>query len=112
MRAQTITLNRAKVQQLADHCVKHKLDSWVVAKNEGAYVGAFAGPLPEQQCLFYFNGCDPKIDEWWHDTARAKFGGDDFEDRMDTDVLKDALADKEMTSVKVKVSSKKIEVTF
>jgi hypothetical protein len=111
MRAQTIILNRAKVQQLVDLCVKHKLDSWVVAKNEGAYVGAFAGPQPEQQRLFFFNGCDPKKDEWWNVTAHAKFG-DDFEDRMDTDVLKEALAKKEMTSVKVKVNSKKIEVTF
>jgi hypothetical protein len=111
MRAQKIELSRAQVQQLADHCEKFELKQWFVAKDQGAYVGASAGAEPEKACIFYFKGCDPKKDKEWYDTARAKFGGDDFGEMMDVKSLKDALAEKEMTAIEIKVTTRSISIT-
>lgn len=112
MKAQTIKLTRAQVQQLADHCEKHKLATWFIAKDQGAYVGASCGPKPEDKCIFYFKGCDPVKDEDWYETAHSKFGGDDFGDMMQVDSLKSALDNKEMTAIVVKVTSSRITITL
>jgi hypothetical protein len=111
MKAQTITLSRTKVQQLVDFIEKFNLKNWVIAKNQGAYVGAYAGAQPEKQCLFFFKGCDPQKDADWYDTAHAKFGGDDFQDILRVEDLKNALANESMKSVKVKITSKSIDIS-
>jgi hypothetical protein len=110
MKAQTIELSRAEVQLLVDHCEKHNLKTWFVGKNEGAYVGASAGAEEQQQCLFYFKGCNPKKDANWYDSAHAKFGGDDFHDQMDVQTLKNALADEKLTAMEVKVTKSRISI--
>lgn len=110
MKAQTIELTRAEVQQLVDHCEKHNLSTWFLAKDHGAYVGASAGAEPGQACIFYFKGCDPKKDANWYETAHSKFGGDDFGETLQVDSLKSALADEKLTAMQVKVTKTRISI--
>lgn len=78
----SIELSKRQVQQLVDFGIEHKQDSYFIAKDQGAYLGMSLGMDPAPKCLFYFPGCDPSKDEDWYDTARAKFGGDDFGEHM------------------------------
>jgi hypothetical protein len=104
----TIELSRSQVQKLVDHCTQHDLKTWFVAKDHGAYVGASAGSEPDQKCVFYFQGCDPSKDKDFYDTAHAKFGGDDFGERMPVADLQKALDNPQMLCVEVKVTAKSI----
>lgn len=104
----SIELERAQVQQLVDHCAKHHILTWFIAKDHGAYVGASCGSEPEQQCLFFFKGCDPKKDKDFYDNAEAKFGGDDFGENLPIADLQRYLAVPNMVSVRIKVTSKSI----
>ncbi|MGF6282316.1 hypothetical protein ABH908_000200 [Pseudomonas frederiksbergensis] len=110
MKTQKIELSRVQVQQLVDHCEKHNLKQWFIAKNQGAYVGALAGPAEEQKWIFFFKGCDPQKDQDWYDTARAKFGGDDFSEMQDIESLKSTLADTTMTAIEVVVTTRQIKI--
>ncbi|MHC5194880.1 DUF3085 domain-containing protein [Pseudomonas frederiksbergensis] len=112
MKAQKIELSRAQVQQLVDHCEKHNLKQWFIAKDQGAYVGASAGPAEEQKCIFFFKGCDPQKDKDWYDTAHAKFGGNDFGERLDIESLKSTLADATMTAIEVVVTTRQIKIVM
>lgn len=106
----TIELSRSQVQKLVDHCAQHDLKTFFVAKDHGAYVGASAGDQPEQQCLFYFKGCNPHTDEDFYDTAHAKFGGDDFGERLPISDLQKHLANPNLLCVKIKVTSSSINL--
>lgn len=107
---QTIELSRSQVKQLVDHCAKHDLKTFFVAKDHGAYVGASAGDQPEQQCLFYFKGCDPKKDKNFYDTACTKFGGDDFGERLPVVDLQKALDNPNLLCVRIKVTPTNISL--
>ncbi len=90
-----ITLTRADVQKLSDFCAKHGEDKWFLAKDQGAYVGATGGSQEEgtfENCIFYFKGCDPHKDEDWYDEAHYKFGGDDFGEHFEVELLTKFLA--------------------
>lgn len=106
----SIELSRSQIQQIVDHCAKHNLKTWLVAKDHGAYVGATAGAEPELQCLFYFQGCDPRKDKNFYDNAEAKFGGDDFGERLPLVDLQKALANPQMICVEVKVTANAISL--
>lgn len=112
MKAQKIELSRVQVQQLVDHCEKYDLKQWFIAKDHGAYVGASAGAEDHQKCIFYFKGCDPQKDQDWYDTARAKFGGDDFGEMMEVESLKSTLAEAKMTAIEVVVTTSQIKINM
>jgi hypothetical protein len=75
---QVLPLTREQVERLIALCEANHLEKYFVAKDQGAYVGASAGPAPEQKVIYYFEGCDPEKDENWYENAREDFGGDDF----------------------------------
>lgn len=106
----SINLKRADVQKLVDFCAEHDSPTWFIAKDEGAYVGHSVGERPEQQCLWYFKGCDPKKNEDYYETCRRLFGGDDFGEELPIADLKAALALPEMKHVKVTCTKTSVRV--
>jgi hypothetical protein len=87
-----ITLSLAQCQQLVQFCKTNGQAEYFIAKDHGAYLGASVGDKPEQQCLFYFAGCNPAKDEDWYDNAHYKFGGDDFGELLPVAALEKSLA--------------------
>lgn len=94
----SLTINRDQMQALVDS----GQDQFYIAKDSGAYIGA-CGVDP-----IYFRGCDPNKDEDWYETARGKFGGDDFGEHAPMQLLKDVLGDDSVLSLKVNVNSSTI----
>lgn len=104
-----ITLKRADVQTLLDFCEKHDKKNWFLAKDQGAYVGAAATVDGEvENVLFYFKGCDPTKNDDWYDEAHYKFGGDDFGEHFEVDILRQVLKDETMMSLIIAVGKTRI----
>lgn len=106
-----ITLSRLEAQRLVDFCTLHKSESFFIAKDDGAYLGYSVGEKPEQQCIFYFKGCDPKLnpDTYW-ETGQRMFGGDDFGEHIKLRMISEMLARPQVTRVTVKISPRQIRV--
>lgn len=108
-----ITLSRANVVQLLSFCTEHKQDKFFVAKDHGAYVGANAKVGEKMKnVLFFFAGCDPEKHEDWYDTAKQKFGGDDFGEMLPIKALMDFVAEPRATGLVLSVTPKHIKMAF
>ncbi len=105
-----ITLSRAQVESLVAFCDAAKSERFFIAKDHGAYVGYSTGSKPEQQCLYYFKGCNPAIDADFYENARRSFGGDDFGERLSLTGLKEVLANAECKSVRITVTRRSIRI--
>lgn len=104
----TLTLNRADIDKLAAFVTEHSLKQIFVAKDHGAYVGASVGE--KNNCIFYFKGCDPAKDKDYYDTARTKFGGDDFGEHLDASAVIAAAADPRVKTMKFTITASSIKV--
>ncbi len=109
-----ITLNRKQLDTLNDFLVKHNLDKWFLAKDDGAYIGATAGSHEDdtfERCIFYFKGCDPVKDgdACWDNTC-AKFGGDDFGEHFPAADLHKVAEDATVDSMIMEVGKKSIKI--
>jgi hypothetical protein len=105
-----ITLTRKKVELLHAFCIKHKKETFFVAKDQGAYVGSSVGE--GNNCIYYFPGCDPVLDKDWYDTAHDLFGGDDFGDYLPVEWLQKVVDNPLIAFMKIKVSKKQITADF
>lgn len=88
-----ITLKANEVRQLSDFLKRHNRDTFFVAKDHGAYVGATAGSNADgtfENLVFYFAGCNPEKDEDYYENAMDKFGGDDFGEMLPAQWVHDA----------------------
>lgn len=103
-----MTLSRAQVQSLVAFCDSAKSDRFFIAKDHGAYLGFSTGPKPEQQCLFYFKGCNPAKDVGFWDNAQRAFGGDDFGERYPLSHFRQALSNPECKSVRIVVTRRSV----
>lgn len=77
----TLTLNKEEANDLAKFLKENSCESYFIAKDQGAYVGACAGSKEDgtfKNILFYFKDCNPEKDEDWWENSDRKFGGDDF----------------------------------
>ena len=70
-----ITISKKETKEFSDFLSSRGLKEWFLAKDHGAYIGAYH---EGDTWLKYFRGCNPDKDEYFYDTARDKFGGDDF----------------------------------
>lgn len=85
-----ITLTQDQTQQFARFLCENNLAQWFVAKDQGAYIGAYSEKT-DSNCIFYFRGCDPERNPDWYESTR-RFGGDDFGEYFGKDfVLRCAL---------------------
>ncbi|SCU77300.1 conserved hypothetical protein [Cupriavidus necator] len=107
-----ITLSRAQVESLVAFCDAAKSERFFIAKDHGAYVGYSTGPKPEQQCLFYFKGCNPATDAEFYENARRGFGGDDFGERLPLADLREGLAKPECKTVRITVTPRSIGIDW
>lgn len=82
----TMSISRAEARELLDFCEKNNLDEFFIAKDRGAYMGAFVAP--NNRVIQYVPGCNPEKDPDWWEAAEHKFGGDDFGERLPTSILK------------------------
>uniref|UniRef100_UPI003F492382 DUF3085 domain-containing protein n=1 Tax=Cupriavidus necator TaxID=106590 RepID=UPI003F492382 len=105
-----ITLSRSQVECLVAFCDAAKSEKFFIAKDHGAYVGYSTGPKPEQECLFYFKGCNPAVDAEFYENARRGFGGDDFGERLSLTGLKETLANADCKSVRITVTPRSIRI--
>ena len=91
MKTFSVSMNMAQAKQLFNFCDKNKVKEFFFAKDQGAYFGATSGNSSEgnfENCILYVRGCDPqKNDDWW-ENASHRFGGDDFGEHFDCDLLK------------------------
>ncbi|EKZ99019.1 DUF3085 family protein [Cupriavidus metallidurans] len=105
-----ITLSRTQAASLVAFCDAAGSNEFFIAKDHGAYVGFSTGPTPEQQCLFYFKGCNPAKDADFYENARHSFGGDDFGERLPLVDLRKALENPRTQKVRITVSATSIRL--
>jgi hypothetical protein len=105
-----LTLSRPEAERLVKFCADNKLAQWFIAKDQGAYLGASTGAKPEQQCLFYFKGCNPRTDADWYDTAHSKFGGDDFGEHMGIEAITKPLAHPGVQKIEINITRTRLSV--
>ena len=83
-------LNKAQAKKLFDFCQNNSVDKFFFAKDQGAYFGATKGSQSEgdfKNCIVYLQGCDPDKNEDFYETCRNRFGGDDFGEHFEVNLL-------------------------
>lgn len=100
-----ITLNSKQVKRLAIFLVSNQKDSFFVAKDQGAYVGATSD---KDKVLFYFAGCDPEKDPDFYETSHHKFGGDDFGEFLPAEWITNAARKPNLKKMVISVGSNRI----
>lgn len=103
-----LTLKRPEINKLAAFIRANKCETVFVAKDQGAYFGASVGA--DNNCIFYFQGCDPAKDNEWYETAREKFGGDDFGERLPVQFVLQAADNPSCTTLRVLVTATQIKI--
>jgi len=109
----TLKLSRHQVADLFKFCTKHD-NYFFLAKDQGAYVGACGGNRDDdtfESLIFYFPGCDPEKDEDYYETARDQFGGDDFGETFEANLLADVCGDPTFTEMVFRVTGEGISIS-
>lgn len=107
-----ITLSRVQAERLVKFCKQHNKDKFFIAKDHGAYLGQSVGSKPEEQCLFYFSGCDPKKNADYYENSRDKFGGDDFGEFLPLAWFEKAVANPKVGRVTITVNKSSIKCQY
>ncbi|WP_076922836.1 DUF3085 domain-containing protein [Pseudoalteromonas sp. SK20] len=90
MKTFNVSLNKSQSKKIFDFCQKHSVTHFYFAKDQGAYFLAKKGSTSNgdfENCLVYVKGCDPNKNTECYETARNRFGGDDFAESFEVDVL-------------------------
>tara|TARA_Y100000401_G_scaffold87015_1_gene72407 strand:- start:51 stop:407 length:357 start_codon:yes stop_codon:yes gene_type:complete len=109
-----ITLKKADLIKFSTFLKKHDLDEWFLAKDQGAYIGAASGNDDRgtnlEHILFYFRGCDPNKNVDWFETQQDKFGGDDFGEVLESQIIHQIAGEAKTISMTVVVSAERIKI--
>jgi len=106
-----ITLKAHEVRALSDFLTRHNRDTFFIAKDHGAYVGATAGSNADgtfENLIFYFTGCNPHKDSDYYENAHWKFGGDDFGEMLPAQWVHDAAKTEGLTKSVLSVTGTNI----
>ena len=106
-----ITLKANEVRQLSDFLKRHNSDTFFVAKDHGAYVGATAGSNSDgtfKNLIFYFTGCNPHKYTDFYENADWNFGGDDFGEMLPAQWVHDAAKTEGLTKSVLSVTGSNI----
>jgi len=109
-----ITITRKDLEAMSALAKKHGSKKFFMAKDEGAYVGVTGGSQDEgtfENHLCYFKGMNPKTNEDAWDNARYAFGGDDFGEHFDIDIIHKLVADPLTTKMVIKVGRSNISIS-
>jgi|DEB0MinimDraft_10_1074344.scaffolds.fasta_scaffold37728_2 hypothetical protein len=102
-----ITLKAKDVHELSDFLKRHGRDTFFLAKDYGAYIGANAGSHSDgtyKSIIHYFAGCNPDKDADFYDNASYKFGWDDFGEMLPAQWIHDAAAQEGLTKAVLNVT--------
>ena len=109
-----ITLSKKELRNFAHFLSCHQVERWFLAKDEGAYIGATNGKNRDDPAfahiLFYFKGCNPNTNDDYYDTARDKFGGDDFGEFFEPSVIYELAGNPKVTALVLKVNKASITI--
>lgn len=102
-----ITLKAHDVLELSDFLKRHGKETFFLAKDQGAYIGATAGKHGTdtfERIIHYFAGCNPDKDADFYETSRWKFGGDDFGQMLPAQWIHGAAAQEGLTKAVLNVT--------
>jgi len=107
-----ITITRKDLEAMSALAKKHGTKKFFMAKDEGAYVGVTGGKDETfENHICYFKGMNPKINDDAWDNARHAFGGDDFGEHFDMDIIHKLVADPLTTKMVIKVGRSSISIS-
>lgn len=109
-----ITISRKDLEAMSALAKKHDSKKFFMAKDEGAYVGVTGGNQEDgtfENHIVYFKGMNPKTNEDAWDNARYAFGGDDFGEHFDIDIIHKLVADPLTTKMVIKVGRSNISIS-
>lgn len=110
-----ITITRKDLEAMSALAKKHGSKKFFMAKDQGAYVGVCGGDHDKgtfENHIVYFKGMDPKKNPYdFYDNARYAFGGDDFGEHFDIDIIHKLVADPLTTKMVVKVGRSSINIS-
>lgn len=95
MKTFVVGMNRKQAIQLSDFCKHHEKTQFFFCKDQGAYFGSTAGSQSEgnfENCIIYMKGCDPEQNVNFYETITNRFGGDDFGEHFDVQLLVNFIA--------------------
>lgn len=111
-----ITLTKPRLREFAGFLSEHKVKRWFLAKDQGAYIGATNGKKHDDPAfarkIFYFKGCNPNTDEDYYETARDKFGGDDFGEWLEPSIIYELAGNPKVTAMILKVNKNNITIDY
>ena len=102
-----ITPKAHDVLELSDFLKRHGKETFFLAKDQGAYIGANAGSHSDgtyERIIHYFAGCNPDKDADFYDNASYKFGWDDFGEMLPAQWIHDAAAQEGLTKAVLNVT--------
>jgi hypothetical protein len=109
-----IILTKPRLREFADFLSEHQVGRWFLAKDDGAYIGATNGKKHDDPAfarkLFYFAGCNPNTDDDYYDTARDKFGGDDFGEFFEPSIIYKLAGNPKVLQMILKVNKASITI--
>ena len=107
-----ITITRKDLEAMSALAKKHGSKKFFMAKDQVAYVGVTGGEGDTfENHIVYFKGMDPKKNpDDFYDNARYAFGGDDFGEHFDMDIIHKLVADPLVTKMVVKVGRSSISI--
>mgnify|MGYP000235632378 CR=1 FL=1 len=109
-----ITISRKDLEAMSALAKKHGAEKFFMAKDEGAYVDVTGGSQDAgnfENHIVYFKGMNPKTNEDAWDNARYAFGGDDFGEHFDIDIIHKLVADPLTTKMVLKVGKSNISIS-
>jgi hypothetical protein len=102
-----ITLKEKDVIEFSQFLKRHNRDTFFLAKDDGAYIGATAGSHADgtfERIIHYFAGCNPEKDADFDDNAAYKFGWDDFGQQLPAEWMHEAAETDRLTKAVLNVT--------
>ena len=76
---------------MMEHVINTEDAKLMLVHDQGVYLMSQGYKVENDNIIVYSQGCNPKINEDWYDTAHALVGGDDFVEYLDAEFAKAVL---------------------
>ncbi len=109
------TLKKSDALALLAFCEKHNKDNFFFAKDQGVYFGQTHGSQSEnnfENHIVYCDGFNPDTNDDWWESASDSFGGDDFGEMLEIDILKKFASDERAKKLVLKITATTLKISF